>query len=93
MKTTLTNVNDLCQDLVPKLKTSPSKNPFQKKIAVVERFGEDHGSHVINESSGPGDQFTNEEDVDDPGFESSTSLTPCSPANVRMDLIFLFFSL
>ncbi|XP_034248442.1 exonuclease 1 isoform X2 [Thrips palmi] len=76
------------QDCAPKLQASPSKNPFKKNVPSPSKIVADEncasGSFVDEEQPFEHRQiYANDyEDADDPGFESSTSLTPCSPTNV-----------
>lgn len=82
----LKNISDKFKKvLCPVLKTSPSKNPFKKDDTVNK--GCDSVDNPLGECEGfKYQQVIADEDencdVDDPGFESSASLTPCTPNKV-----------
>ncbi|XP_026279391.1 exonuclease 1 [Frankliniella occidentalis] len=87
---TLKSMNDRFkkENAAPLLKSSPTKNPFKKETPpennLIKVSQEIEGAKVSQRArlNNPSDVEQDGEDVDDPGFESSTSLTPCSPNEV-----------
>ncbi|KAK3928466.1 Exonuclease 1 [Frankliniella fusca] len=81
---TLKTMNDRFkkENACPLLKSSPTKNPFKKGTHIIKTASYNEEVRDTYESSRegiPSHDGEQDEDVDDPGFESSTSLTPCSP--------------